>query len=433
MEKDWYDLFTRCHRLYVQGLRRAFKNRLEAALGLNWWDLGVLPALTPSQQESLRVGMEREKRGDKADYLDSAHFMSVVKRNHAAGFADAFPDIDAALGRFRRVAYMRNEWAHVPPEGLDAEKATDAIAAMLSLLISLRCRESLEVEDMTRHEPEPLQPNQRDASDSALVPAGPVENEVPHDPISLWGELQSYLAVDSFVLSTEDERSSEKLVKVRVSNVAPAGEGRPDIHFREVRLSILTQGRNQSIQLGRLDPGQAVEKDFTFESRELASVVFEVEGNLDSERFFRLKQRSGLPSDVVTPLLEEFAERFAHIHMNDPLSEALALLTSVGLEMTLAEAGVVRQSLHRVRSLVADTETNLQELFHEFHLNKQTRLGAHCHEAWLLLREVGSRIEAVDAAIESTDAQAAIEAVSSLEELQLAILQIEETTRTMGA
>lgn len=38
----------------------------------------------------------------------------------------------------------------------------------------------------------------------------------------------------------------------------------------------------------------------------------------------------------------------------------------------------------------------LQELFREFHLNKQSTLGAHCHEVRLFLRELGERIRVVE-------------------------------------
>jgi len=434
MADDPYDLFTRCHRLYVQGMRRAISERLESAFGEDWWNLGVWPALSDNQRESLRVGMEREKRSNLAAYLDSGLFPNVVKRNHAAAFADALPDIDLALGQFRWVAHMRNQWAHVPPEGLASDKVRATVEAMTSLLISLRCREVLEVDKMTNYGPGDLQVTSEASPNAEPGLLGDEEdNELTEAPLELWHELQSYLALDSFVVNAGDGRQNETPVRVRVSNVAPIGEGRPEVYFREVHLSIVSQRGHQSMGLGRLEPGQSAEREFTFDAKELASVVFEVKGDLDPDSFFRVRRTAGLPNDVVAPLLREFTERFAGIQIIQPLTEALAAVRSVGPDITLSDAARVRQDLSHVQSLISEKEASLQDLFRDFHLNKQTKIGAHSHEVWKLLREVSTRIEAVDTAIGSTDPQGAAEAIRSLEQLQLAIRQVEETTRSMGA
>lgn len=434
MADDPYDLFTRCHRLYVQGVRRAISERLESVFGEDWWNFGVWPALSDNQRESLRVGMEREKRPNLAAYLDSGLFPNIVKRNHAAAFVDALPDIDFALGQFRGIAHMRNEWAHVPPDRLASDKVRATIEAMTSLLISLRCREVLEVDKMTNYGPGDLQVTSEASPDAEPELLGDeARNELTEASLGLWRELQSYLALDSATVNAGDGGHNEILVRVRVSNVAPIGEGRPEVYFREVHLSIVSQGGHKSMGLGRLEPGQAVEREFTFHPKELASVVFEVKGDLDPDRFFRVQRTAGLPTDVVTPLLREFTERFAGIQINEPLIEALAAVRSVGPEITLSDAARVRQDLKQAQSLIAEKEASLQDLFQDFHLNKQTRIGAQSHEVWKLLREVSTRIEAVDAAIGSTDPEAAAKAIRSLEQLQLAIRQVEETTRSMGA
>lgn len=433
MASDPYDLFTRSHRLYVQGLRRAIGERLNGAFGESWWELGVWPALSESQRESLRVGMERERQPDLADYLDSGLFPSVVRRNHSIAFADAFPDVDVALGMLSRIAHTRNEWAHVPPDGLAPGKANAAVEAMTSVLASLRCREALEVNDMIHHSSnEP-----RDPSDTSLKEKPePVDEDrqdmLSDSPLALWRELQSYLSIDSTVLGAGDDGDKKTTVMVRVSNMAPVGEGRPDVCFKEVYLSIQGRRGQQSVALGQLSPGQTVEREFSFQSRELVSVVFEVKGDLDAKRFFHLQRKAGIPEDVVAPLLVEFAERFGRIGINEPVVEALKAVQSVGPDMTLAEAGQAREGLKQSQGLIAEREAGLQDLFRDFHLDKETRLGAHCHEVWKLLRDAVTRMEAVDSAIGGTNPEAAQEAVHSLEELQMAILQLEELTRSFA-
>jgi hypothetical protein len=355
----------------------------------------------------------------------------VIQRNHAAAFADVFPDIDRTLRQLRFVARIRNEWAHVPPEGLVSETTTRAIETMTGLLASLNCREALEVDDLKKRQPSEIAQAMGDAPANE---AEPLNDEESIDiPTGLWHELQRYLALDFSVVDTADDSSNKTQVTVRVSNVAPVGEGRPEVQFQTVNLTVMSAGNQRSTNLGALAPGQAVEREFNFHPKQLASVAFEVTGSVDFARLFRFHRSRGLPTSVVNPLLQEFAQRFADIQIDEPLNMALDAVRSVGPEMTLADARRVRQDLEQTNLLIVEKEAALQSLFRDYHLNKQTRLGAHCHEVWQLFREVGIRIQAVDSAIGGTDPDAATQAVTSLEELKLAVLQLEETTRSMSA
>lgn len=456
MVSDPDDLFHRCHRLYVQGMRRTIRERLVRVYGEQWWDLGVWPTLSDNQRELLQVGMEREKRADLADYLDSGHFAGIVSRNHASAFKDAFPDLDSALHRFRQITYIRNEWAHVSPGGLSSSKVETATESMVSLLVALRIREGLEVDNMRKgrsgdqdaiKESAPVDDTQIPTHDNTKDPQQPThdvakDHQPPEEdtvealteaPRGLWHELRSYLAVDSFLVESEDDKSDQTQIKARVSNVAPVSEGRPDICFEDVVLRINDQSRHQKVNIGRLEPGQSIEREFTYHPKELASVVYDVEARIDAERFFRFHRSAGPPKDVVLPLLQEFTERFRDIQITEPLDDALAAVQSVDPEMSLADAAEVRQKLANARHLISDKVDGLQQLFRDFRLNKQMRLGAQCHEVWKSLQELGTRIEAVDTAIGSTDLSAVTEAVHSLEELQMVVLQVEDETRSLGA
>lgn len=126
MASDGFGLFTDCHRLYVQGVRRALRERLESAHGDNWWERGVLPALTDDQRRDFDFLLSREPTTDLGTHLDTRHFARIVMRSHAAAFVDAFPGIDSVLSRFRFLASIRNEWAHIPEAGLPLPKVKSA-------------------------------------------------------------------------------------------------------------------------------------------------------------------------------------------------------------------------------------------------------------------------------------------------------------------
>jgi len=205
------------------------------------------------------------------------------------------------------------------------------------------------------------------------LPGEGEQEALAENPLALWRELQSYLSVDSSVINTGNERDSQTTVKVCVSNTAPVGEGRPDVCFKGIHLSIQSRGGRQSVDLGHMQPGQAIEREFVFSTKELVSVAFEVNGNLEADRFFRLERKAGPPKDVVAPLLQEFKERFRRIGINEPLVEALAAVRTVGPDMTLVAAAQVREDLKRSQGLIAEKEADLQALFRDFHLDKQTR------------------------------------------------------------
>ena len=59
MTTDPYMLFTQCNVLYVQGVRRALRERLQSMFGDDWWDKGVMPALHTEQCAALEIQIKR--------------------------------------------------------------------------------------------------------------------------------------------------------------------------------------------------------------------------------------------------------------------------------------------------------------------------------------------------------------------------------------
>lgn len=121
--------------------------------------------------------------------------------------------------------------------------------------------------------------------------------------------------------------------------------------------------------------------------------------------------------------------RFGNLGIREPLSAALASVESLSEATSLSEAATIRENLAEIRTGVESKTAALQELFHEFHLTQETQLGKVCLDVFQRLRELARHVEAVDAAIGGTDPVAITEAVRGMERLELAMLQLEETTR----
>ncbi len=370
--------------------------------------------------------MEREGRPNPETYLDTSHFDRIVRRNHAAAFAKSFPDITQAMWKFRLLDEWRQNWAHPQSRPWIFAEIEAPLDGMVGILVALQRNEALEVKAMRRNTSTAQGGDPSSSltahSDDAGEPMG----------LDMWHQLRSYLALDLLVEDIGEAHGDRNMqVTARVSNTTPIGDGQPDVHFSDVTLEVQQAGPRQSIQLGRLQPGHAIEKQFTMLSKELASVEFHVKGALDADRLFLLSRTTGMPLDVVKPLLQQFGQRFAEIQINEPSAKALATVRSLTPNVTLSKAGEIRKKLEETRALIGEKLDALNSLFRDFHLHKQSRLGAHCHEVFLVLQDVDSKVKGIDAAIGQTDAEEVTSAINSLENLQMAVLQVEETMRSL--
>jgi hypothetical protein len=299
---------------------------------------------------------------------------------------------------------------------------------MLALLLDLGRREALEIEQIRSDS----MPYENATSHGSDEPDNGAQGRDSDDlPLSIWQELQSYLSLDFTIEPTEEPRAGDHLadVTISVTNTAPLGDGRPEVVFNEVTLETADESGTRQDNLGRLEPGKSVARTTKLMSRQLASVDFRVRGVIDRQLFFTVRRSSGLPSEVTVPLTEEFAMRFGNLGIREPLSAALASVESLSEATSLSEAATIRENLAEIRTGVESKTAALQELFHEFHLTQETQLGKVCLDVFQRLRELARHIEAVDAAIGGTDPVAITEAVRGMERLELAMLQLEETTR----
>ncbi|MBM3939719.1 MAG: hypothetical protein FJ318_02265 [SAR202 cluster bacterium] len=99
--------------------------------------------------------------------------------------------------------------------------------------------------------------------------------------------------------------------------------------------------------------------------------------------------------------------------------------------MTIAEAADVRKQLIDLKAALDGKQAGVQSLFHEFRMHRQTPLGAHTDQVAIVLHQAKQKLDAVDEAIGSTDVHAATQAIQGLEALQLALLQLEQTTHDL--
>ena len=446
MDGDSYALFTEFHRIYIRAIRRSFRERLESIFGDAWFQRGVLPALTDAQRANLSVVLDSKNYGTLEDLLDAGHLGRIVSWNHAAVFSRTFSEIDYALGQFRFLAAMRNEWAHIPTEGLRLDRVLSAIRIMQSVLVTLRCREALEMgtlmnqrsieqSEITVDEPgsglEETYSDEYVSDDDRLNPSTPA-------PLALWSGLRSYLISEAFVsadppLNRNGEPIPEQVeVTVRVSNVAPASEDRPQISFIDVGvLTKPTQRRSRTTNWGTLDPGQTVETQFVIYDKEVAHFEYTVTGRVDLERYLNFQQTDGLPRGVVRAVLLEFNDRLAEVGIKEPIDMVVASLAVVNPAMTFVEAARVREELGRAVGIIQEKRTALSGLFSEFYLNDETTLGGQVREVMTLLERLESGVQLMDEAIGQTDLKAIQAAMDNLEQLQLSVLQMEETIRKM--
>ena len=433
LTEDPYLLFTQCHRLYVRGVRRALRERLEREYGGAWWSEGALAALSDDQGRNVETALEREPTADLESRLDSLYFGRIVSRRYAAAFSDLFADSRSAFAQFTRVARMRNEWAHV--QEMQPAKTMSAVRAMRSLLASLRQAEALEVDRLTRHlATEPTSASEDDdMDDRPITDADDAGEDYAVDEIAsassgFWRRLHSHLTLDASVAIDENDNA---IITVEVSNTALAGEGMPTVSFNSVQIHAINVKFSSGRYEGNLGPGNSFQAQYVCSRRALATASFSVSGHLDINSFFHFQRRGYLPNEIVAPILDEFFERFEALDIKTPFEKALGTIQGINPSMTIADLLSARPELERVKSLVADKAQGMAELVRDFQLNDRYSLGKECSEIAKYFKQVARQIQAAENAIGSIDLDTISQVAANLEQIQLAVLRVEDAVRNM--
>ncbi len=137
-------------KLYTDAMRRLVKDRLSLVLKSNWWEYGVLDAMTTPQRTSLIRELARNPDVHRVDLLDAHHFVRVVTKNFDRVFEDVFRNFKQAQSWLLQVGETRNAWAHPRSGDMLADEVGHALYAMVQLLRPAQLPEAKEIEAIRR-------------------------------------------------------------------------------------------------------------------------------------------------------------------------------------------------------------------------------------------------------------------------------------------
>ena len=436
MDSDGYLLFTLSHRLYVQGVRLALRERLTAIFGEDWWEKGVEYALQESQVKNLHSELEKHPQRERHHLIEASHFGWIIVKHHNDGFSDAFNDTIRTFKEIRHLINLRNEWAHI--HDIPPVQAIQAADLMKGILASLHREEALEIERMSQEFV--LDPESRNARDSIDYldhqDNGLDTRDLAVSPLELWRQLQSYLVVEKSVelYNDEPDESDESdtlaRVTIRVHNTALNSSDWPAVCFSSV--VIHAEGAHSPRNLGQLEPGETREFQFSFPVKRLVDVEFQVSGTIDPVKLLEFRRPTPLPAEIISPLQREFGNRLESIGIKEFINTALEEIGAPDANMTLADIAIVRENIRLRANAEAEKRNALASLFEEFHLSRDSTLGSRIREIILALEDFGRKLLALDAAMGQTDLAVITEAVQNLRQIQLAVLRVEDTIRTMA-
>ena len=435
-------MFTECHRLYVSGVRFAVRERLQVVHGDDWWRNGVLAIVSPEQRQQLERIAKRDSPNVLESLLDTPHFGSIICST--ASFTDAFNDLSATFRKFQRLAHIRNAWAHVQMDNISLARVMQSLETMEDILASLRRREALDIERIRRafSEQSSISPDTVDElflEEDDMVgvedfDGGYVSDERTIEPLALWSHLQSYLSLDTIIeILPESEGIAQ--ITLRVSNNAPKGQNLPNVHFHDVVAKMIPElGRYRLDDLYgmSLAPGETVENEINVPVKLLPSIEFSLEGKLDQNSLFNFRRKLGLPSETVKPILDEFVVRFESLGIKELLQFVLASIANANATMTLQEAAQLRKTLQDFQPVIQEKISGIDQLSREFMLQRGSTLQVKCVEVNHFLGSLTLKVTSLDEAISQTDPELIAQAVSELEQSQLAITRLENTIKDMA-
>ena len=420
--------FTRCHVLYISGVRRAIYERLFKEHGDDWWQNGVERSLAEAQVDNLRSHVERDPSRDRYLLLDASHFIRIIGRNSNL-FSDAFRDTVRATEELRQLTNIRNDWAHI--ENISLARARRSAEQMRRILAALRCDEALEIEKMSNEVAEDFSSSEEeDPMDEFDHPDRVVDvQESPAPTSDLWRLLQSYLVLEKTVQMPEEGADGNAEVSLTVHNTAPQGSGWPEVYFNSVYVE--AAGRYRA-DLGTLGPGQTKREVMRFRSKQLIGIEFELFGAVDAAKLFQIRRTTSLPDDVVGPLRQQFVDQLESIGIKQFVTETLEIIQPIGPEIPLADLRAIRESLKQRFERIAEKVRSLSALSKEFYLNREHSLGVRINELVQALREFASKFNELDTAIGNTDLDSIAAAVHDLKQIQLAVLRVEDALVEMA-
>jgi hypothetical protein len=188
----------------------------------------------------------------------------------------------------------------------------------------------------------------------------------------------------------------------------------------------------ESQDLGSLDPGKMAETHFAFPAMQLVDIDIQVAYQIDGDRLWGFRQSTNLPSEVIGPLQQEFVSRLDAIGVKEFVNSALEEIGVPDQSMTLADIARIRSNIQVLTPGSREKRQALEALANQFSLNRESMLGGRTREIMLGLAEFEKNLAALDQAIGLTDLDLITEAVSNLKQIQLSVLRVEDTIRSMA-
>ncbi len=429
MELDAFDLFGKCHRIYVQGVRTAIRERLEAQFGDEWWEQGVLASFRDEWPKQLDDEAKNRGIGDYQSVLENRHFGYIISKHHASVFQNAFPDSQRAFARFRQLTTVRNDWAHV--QDISHGRFRQAADLMQDVLAALNRQEALEVRNMkedTLTGPS-IDIAEEPIEEAELESQAAESRTVLSEPVESWRRLQSYLVLGREVEFTGEPDNLVAQVSVRVQNTAPEGPQWPSVVFRNV---LLMNSGNTVKQLDELPPGQSAEMQFTVPQLSLLNVELSLSAQIDGDELLRFDRTADLPTTAVGEIRQRFAAEFEEIGIRVLVEEALNVLSTADETLSYGEMAQIRQFAREFPTQANEALERLDTLHRTFRLNRERGLGMRTRELHETVTSFRKAVGEFDLAIGETNPDKLREVLASLKDAQLAVLRVESELRSVG-
>ena len=435
MHTDPYLFFTDCHRLYVQGVRRAIKDRLVSVFDKDWWEWGVDLSVSDDQRAYLRDHITRHRNRDPYLFLDPSHFIPIITHNHNQAFADAFTDIRKTATDLQTLVRLRNEWAHT--QEISWGRAMQGAHVIRHILASLNCAEAVEVDRMLRESDHDSWNEPADEAIEVLEQRdGELENETPlSEAPSFWHQLQSCLQYRTHVEDLVGSDEGKVKVIVTVFNSAPDSLDYPYVQFKSVTISgsvPLDGGRRHDMDLGQMEPGDIRHVEFELPKHGLLSADFEITGDLDAEKLFHFRRIGSFPGDILAPIQARFVKRLQAVGVREFVSEILESIGNLDANMTLADMTRIRESIGRQPARITAKQDAIGQIIADFHISRSSMLRERVRDIARTLDDFGRQLGSLDEAIGKTDLERMHQAIEDLKRIELALLRVEDVVRDKG-
>ena len=435
MHTDPYLFFTDCHRIYIKGVRRAIKDRLEAVFEKDWWEWGVDLALSEDQKTYLREHITRERNREPYLFLDPSHFIAIITKNHNQAFSDAFTNIRKTSNDLRILVALRNDWAHT--QEMPWGRAIQGADLMRHILVSLNCAEAVEVDRMLRESAHDAGNDPAKEEIGVLEhPDGGLEHEAPlSEAPSFWHQMQSYLQYRTHVEDLGSSDDGRVKVIVTVFNSAPDSLDYPYVQFRSVTITSsvpLDGGRRHEMSLEQMDPGDIRHVEFELPKHGLLSAEFEIKADLDAEKLFHFRRIGSFPDDILAPIQARFVERLKAVGVREFVSEVLESIGEPDAKMTLADMTRIRESIGRQPARITAKQEAIGQIIADFHMSRSSLLRERVRDIARTLDAFGRQLDSLDVAIGKTDLERMNQAIEDLKGIELALIRVEDVVRDKG-